>query len=159
MSVVLRPMRPDDDQALTEMFVDVRRAPFDESGLDPASVTTLLHHQAELQTYGYENAYPDAVWETITLDGEPVGRLITDTTPERIVLVDIFVAREHQGRGIGSLVLGAELERAGQRPIELRVDRGSPAARWYTAFGFEPVGGDVLQLSMIRPGKRDEAAA
>jgi GNAT superfamily N-acetyltransferase len=159
MSVVLRPMRPDDDQVLTEMFVAVRRAPFDESGLDPASVTTLLRHQAELQAYGYERAYPDAVWETITLDGEPVGRLVTDTTAERIVLVDIFVAPEHQARGIGSLVLGAELERAGRRPIELRVARDSPAAAWYSAFGFEAVGSDDLQLSMARPGKRDEAAA
>jgi GNAT superfamily N-acetyltransferase len=159
VSVVLRPVRPDDDPILTAMFVALRRAPFDESGLDPESVTTLLLHQAELQVYGYEHAYPDAVWETITLDGEPVGRLITDTTPDRIVLVDIFVAREHQGRGIGSLVLGAELERAGRRPIELRVDRGSPAAAWYAAFGFDPVGGDDLQLSMVRPGRRDEAAA
>ena len=153
-------MRADDDRALTDMFVAVRRTPFDDAGLDPASVTTLLCHQAELQAYGYATTYPDAVWETITLDGEPVGRVVTDTTPERIVLVDIFVAREHQRRGIGSVVLRAVLDRAGRRPVWLRVDRDSPAVAWYAACGFAPVdSGDDLQLSMVCPGTRDEAAA
>jgi GNAT superfamily N-acetyltransferase len=150
MSVVLRPVRPDDERVLTEMFVAVRRGPFEASGLDVAAVTTLVRHEAEMHAYECDLAYPNAVWETITLDGEPVGRLITDTTPERIVLVDIFVAPEHQRRGIGSLVLGAELERAGDRPVEVNVDRGSPAEAWYAAFGFEPTAGDELQLSMIR---------
>jgi GNAT superfamily N-acetyltransferase len=146
VSVTLRPVRPDDELALTEMFVAVRRAPFEECGLDSTAVTTLMHHEAEMHAYECDRAYPDAEWETITVDGDPVGRLITDTTAERIVLIDLFVAPEHQRRGIGSLVLGAELERAGRRPIEIRVDRGSPAEAWCAAFGFEPVEGDELQL-------------
>jgi GNAT superfamily N-acetyltransferase len=150
MSVTLRPVRPDDERVLTEMLAAVRRPTFAGPGLDAAAVSTLAWHDAEMHDYECDRDFPHSAWETITVDGEPVGRLITHTTPERIVLVDIFVAPEHQRRGIGSLVLGAELERADARPIEVRVDRGSPAEAWCAAFGFEPADGDELQLSMIR---------
>ena len=150
MSVTLRPVRADDERVLTEMLAAVRHPMLMGLGLDADAVTTLAYHDAEMHDYACDRAYPHSAWEAITVDGEPVGRLITHTTPERIVLVDIFIAPEHQRRGIGSLVLGAELERAGSRPVEVRVDRGSPAEAWCAAFGFEPVDGDALQLSMIR---------
>ena len=147
---VLRPEGQADDGAMRAMFVAIRRAPLDSAGFDASTVDRLVQHQYELQRAGYRFAHPAAHSEAVVLDGVVVGRLITDESDDRVVLVDILIDPAHQRRGIGSCVLRELFARHSTRTIELHVDHGSPAEAWYARHGFEAAGGNELQAYMVR---------
>lgn len=149
MSLIRRPIRFDDAAVLTDMYVAVRR-PFYDGRMTPTEVTNLLRLDAEFHEHWVTHAHPTAAWEAIVLDGEVVGRLITDESAERLALVDIYIAPEHQRRGIGSLVLGAVVQQAKGRRIEARICRGSFAEAWYVGFGFEPAEVNLFEVSLVR---------
>ncbi|WP_323746743.1 ribosomal protein S18-alanine N-acetyltransferase [Catenulispora pinisilvae] len=69
---------------------------------------------------------------------------------------NIAVARAHQGRGLGTVLLGALLEEALRRKcvevwLEVRTDNDS-AQRLYTRHGFESVG---IRRGYYQPGNHD----
>jgi ribosomal-protein-alanine N-acetyltransferase len=69
---------------------------------------------------------------------------------------NIAVAREHQGRGLGAVLLDALLDEARQRKcvevwLEVRTDNDS-AQRLYTRHGFEPAG---IRRGYYQPGNHD----
>lgn len=69
---------------------------------------------------------------------------------------NIAVAREHQGEGLGAVLLTALLTEAGRRHstevwLEVRTDN-EPAQRLYTRFGFESVG---IRRGYYQPGNHD----
>jgi GNAT superfamily N-acetyltransferase len=146
---LLRWQREADEHAMRDIFVAIRRAPLDAAGFDAVTVARLMQHQFELQRAGYRFAYPTATSEAIVLDDDVVGRLITDDSAERLVLVDIMIDPAHQRNGIGSRVLVEVIARAGVRPVELRVDHGSQAEPWYRRHGFEQVGADAMQAHLV----------
>jgi GNAT superfamily N-acetyltransferase len=148
----LRRERTGDEAAMTTIFVSSRRQAMTAAGLPAPIVESLLAQQSAIQRDMYRTARPGAAWEAI-VDGEAVvGRLITDTTPDAIDLVDIVVAPSRQRTGVGSQVLATVLDRADSAalPVRLRVDHASPAEQWYRRHGFEPAGSDALQMHLIR---------
>jgi ribosomal-protein-alanine N-acetyltransferase len=69
---------------------------------------------------------------------------------------NIAVAREHQGNGVGAVLLSALLEEAVRRTcaevwLEVRTDNDA-AQRLYTRFGFEPAG---IRRGYYQPGNHD----
>ena len=146
----LRPERPVDEPAFRAMFVAIRRPPMDASGFDPEMVERLLQQQFEMQRAGYRDTYPLADTDAIVVGDEVVGRLIVDTSGERVVLVDIMLDPSHQQQGIGTNVLRDMIARHAGRTIELHVDLGSPAESWYRRHGFEQVAANELQAHLVR---------
>jgi GNAT superfamily N-acetyltransferase len=149
-AITLRPICDGDDGVMHDMFVAIRRGPMDAAGFDPVTVERLMRHQFDMQRAGYRFACPTATWEAILADGVVVGRMVTDDDGAHVMLVDIMVDPAHQGQGHGSQALAALIDRAGKRPIELRVDHGSRAERWYHRHGFARVGADDLQAHLVR---------
>ena len=75
--------------------------------------------------------------------GEPVGAiLVTDNPPwddveDLTFIVDLFVAPDKRGRGIGYVLVGAALAAVGGREVGLRVESENAAARRiYERHGF-----------------------
>lgn len=69
---------------------------------------------------------------------------------------NIAVAREHQGKGLGAVLLEALLEEAARRNcaevwLEVRTDNDS-AQRLYTRYGFEAAG---IRRGYYQPGNHD----
>jgi ribosomal protein S18 acetylase RimI-like enzyme len=75
----------------------------------------------------------------IVVDGQDVGRLSIDESPERVYLAQINLLPGYQGKGIGTAVIEsikADAARAG-KPVELRVLKTNPnARRLYERLGF-----------------------
>ncbi len=155
----LRSEHDDDETAFCSMFVAIRRAPMDAAGFDGDTVERLVQHQFDLQRVGYRYTYPLAQTEAIVVGDEVVGRLITDDSGDRVVLVDIMVDPARQARGIGTRVLRQMISRHPGRSIELRVNHGAPADAWYRRHGFEQVGADELQAHLVRAGVEPASAA
>jgi ribosomal protein S18 acetylase RimI-like enzyme len=139
-----------DERTMRDVFVAIKRTALDSAGFDANTVERLMQHRFDLQRAGFRFAYPRASYQAILHHGDVVGRLITDDADERLVLVDVMIDPSHQRQGIGSRVLAGLVARAGSRPLEARLDHGSPAEAWYRSHGFEHAGHDDLQAHLVR---------
>ena len=74
---------------------------------------------------------------------QPVGFSLFRTVADEAELLLLAVAPDHQGRGIGRLLLEQFVERAraaGANRVHLEVRDGNPAVRMYRLAGFRPAG-------------------
>lgn len=153
--ISLRPAVADDDGAMSAIFVASRRPALSAAGLPDPTIESILTQQFAFQRAGYRASHPSAAWEAIIDSDVVVGRIVTDTTPDAIELVDIVVAPDRQGAGVGSAALAIVIDRADASavPVRLHVDRDSRAEAWYRRHGFELAGSDQLQFHMVRPAQ------
>jgi SAM-dependent methyltransferase len=89
----------------------------------------------------------------VEVRGEPAGTLRTSVAGGELLLAEIAVAPEHQGRGIGARLLRGVLaaaDRAGQ-PVRLQVLRTNPARRLYERHGFAVETELPERFVMVRP--------
>lgn len=94
------------------------------------------------QTRNFEAKWPEHHFRKLYVDDELVGGVWTDVTPDIIQLREIQIHPVHQGRGIGTTVVRAEIEAARQagKPLRLRVLFENRAVRLYKRLGLEVIG-------------------
>ena len=100
-----------------------------------------VRQQFEAQHHHYQTYYPEASFDLVLLDGEPVGRLYVARWTREIRLVDIALVPAARGRGLGTALLRdllAEGERTG-KAVSIHVERFNPALRLYRRLGFREV--------------------
>ena len=111
----------------------------------------LMQMQLRGQTMSHAARHPDARLDIVDLDGAPAGRLAVDRAAGGIVLVDIALAPDARGRGIGSAIIAALLAEARDtgRPLRLAVATCNDAAlRLYLRLGFAATSQDDAYLHM-----------
>jgi ribosomal protein S18 acetylase RimI-like enzyme len=120
--------------------------------LPPAQLDQLIAMQQRVHEEGRRAAYPNAEVLVLEHAGEPVGRVVLDTTGSDWRLVELTLLPSMRGRGLGALLLAALQRRAaacGAR-IGLAVLRSNtPALRLYARAGFTIEGGNELQHQMV----------
>lgn len=93
----------------------------------------------------------------ILQDGRSIGMFKVDRTAQPWRLVQILLASEAQGRGMGTALLCpliAEAESC-RATVALSVLKGNPAKRLYERLGFETVGEEPHAWNMQRaPGRQ-----
>lgn len=150
----LRPIREEDMEFLLRLYATTRA---DELAMVPwtdEQKEAFVRQQFEAQHAWWSEHYPDASFDLVLRDGEPIGRLYVDRWEREIRIVDIALLPEHRGGGIGSRLLRqvfAEGDAAG-KPVSIHVEVFNPARRLYERLGFnyqgEPKG---VYLLMVRP--------
>lgn len=100
--------------------------------------------------------------QIITVDGADAGlfKCSKDSDPWKVI--QIQVAPEHQGKGLGAKLLGDMLEEAwiNQVSVELHVPTYSPARRLYEKLGFRVTSPDDTGFTMQKlPDPRPNAVA
>lgn len=138
---VLRPARAEDEAFQQSLFIAVRWPELDGAPWPDDAKSTFLAQQFQFQSRHYATHYHDARFLILEQAGRAVGRLILHENVE-VRIVDIAVAPEAQGRGIGTAVLGEVLAQAretGMR-VSIHVEKNNPAQRLYRRLGFEPQG-------------------
>ena|SRR5436309_916958 len=152
MNLKLCPFSAEHQQFLYRLYASTRQQEFAPLGWPPAQLEVFLRMQFNNQQNWYTTAYPDAQHQVILCDGQPIGRILVDRTPEFFLLVDIALLPEHQKQGIGTKYLRElldESKRAGV-PVRLQVLKNNPAQRLYERLGFVKTGEDELYLPMER---------
>ncbi|AUB80431.1 GNAT family N-acetyltransferase [Candidatus Thiodictyon syntrophicum] len=141
--VTRRPATAADLAFLYQVYAD-SRAP--EMALvaawDEAQKAAFLRSQFEAQHTHYHQHYPDAHFDLILRDGQPIGRLYTCRLPGELRLMDIALLAAARGQGIGTALL-ADLVRAADQsalPVTLYVEGHNPARRLYERLGFVAAG-------------------
>jgi GNAT superfamily N-acetyltransferase len=115
---------------------------------------------AEREEYYRLNRFQQSETEIIQVDGEDAGRITITRRPECIVLEEIHIAPQFQGRGIGQMLIRKLLAEADERriPTELKVLKRNPAQKLYMRFGFVIVRDADERLYMVRGVQQDGAA-
>ena len=123
------------------MFASTRAAELAALPWSDEQRTVFCDAQFDAQDRYYRQQFPDSTYDVVLQDGLEVGRLYVDRTGDEIVLLDIALLPERQGRGLGGALLRNLLaEAAGSdRPVLLHVERANPARRLYERLGFVEV--------------------
>jgi len=154
-SLTFRPIRPDDEAFLFQVYASTRAEELAPLPWDESQKTAFLRMQFDAQHRYYQAQFPQAAFAVILRDGRPAGRLYVERRPDEVRIIDIALLPEHRRAGLGSSLLKdllAEADRAGQ-PIRIHVERFNPALRLYHRLGFTQVGDTgVYFLLERRPG-------
>lgn len=115
---------------------ELKQFPFDE-----LQKKAFLDQQFAAQYQHYQLHYPTCERNIIELEGKPIGRLWIDEWKDQIRLVDITLAPEARGNGVGSMLLHEVLERGrtAGKPVTIHVEGYNPALRLYERLGFVKV--------------------
>jgi ribosomal protein S18 acetylase RimI-like enzyme len=139
LTIDLRPAVEGDAQFLRRVYAGTRE---DLALVDwtEAQRLAFLEMQFRAQDGQYRSQYANADFQVVLLDGEPAGRLYLDRTPARILVLDISLLPEHQGRGVGTALLTGIFEEARKADLSvvLSVETSNPAAALYRRLGFRP---------------------
>jgi len=110
-----------------------------------------LQDRAQRREYA---AVPGSAGEQlVVVDGEPAGRVWwADGESERHVL-DVVIAPELRGRGIGSAVVEQLVVSANGKAVRLQVEHSNVAWRAHLErAGFVEAGRDAVRAVLVRPG-------
>jgi ribosomal protein S18 acetylase RimI-like enzyme len=140
--IELMPAVPDDFDMALNLYL---------SSMEPLTAA-LMTWDENKQTAGFREQWNLKDVQIITLDGRTIGWVQTAELATEIFLQQLFVSHEYQGRGVGSRVLEALLqrwERTG-KPVVLMVLKNNPARRLYERHGLAVVGEIGVKLQMRR---------
>jgi GNAT superfamily N-acetyltransferase len=148
MPVTLRPVFPDDEEFLFQLFCETMGG--DLTGLDAAQRDAILRMQFMAQRHTYDAEFPRAEHQIIVLDGRVIGRVLVERSATEHRGVDIALLPEHRSGGIGTMLVQALLDEAAGvgKPFRISVVRSNPALRLYQRLGFKTTEESVTHILM-----------
>jgi ribosomal protein S18 acetylase RimI-like enzyme len=148
--IALRPVQPDDQPFLFELYASTRTEEIAAFGWDSAQADMFLRLQFRGQQRHYQAQAFEVDYRIITVEGKSIGQLIVISSPIEIRLADISLLPEHRGGGIGAfLILGLFAEaREKNLPVTLHVEKTNRAARLYERLGFKTIDDTGAHLKM-----------
>ena len=138
MAINFRPITPEDDPFLYEVYASTRRADLAAEQHSPEQTESFLRLQFSAQQNYFQQQWSDAEFLLVLKDDQPIGRLYIDRRKSEIRVLDIALLPQHRGQGAGSEILGniqAEARDA-RLPIRIQVERNNPAIHLFNRLGF-----------------------
>ncbi len=160
-SITLRPVQPDDQAFLFDLYAGTRHDEMVAWGLDDVMLAQLLRMQFAGQQGTYRAQFPEADHHIILRHERPIGRLLVDRTGTEMLLVDVALVPEARGSGIGTRLLRALQAEAADKgvPLRLKVVLTNPARRLYQRLGFVGLDDDgVYEQMEWRPSSAAETS-
>ncbi|WP_034804155.1 GNAT family N-acetyltransferase [Intrasporangium oryzae] len=159
--VELRPITPEDRRFLLDLYATTRAAELALVPWDEATRRAFVTQQFDAQDASWRRQNPDGTFDVVVVDGIRAGRLCVDRRADEVRVVDITLAPEHRGQGVGTRLLTAviaESEATG-KATTIHVERSNPALRLYTRLGFEVVDDLGIYLFLRRPAGQPKTAS
>ncbi len=154
MTITLRDVAPEDEGFLREVFGCTRAQELAAVSWDNEQREAFLRFQFDAQDSHYRSQYPEASYQLILNDTEPVGRLYVFRTAAEIRILDITVLPQYRNTGIGtSLIrdLVADADR-GAKAVTIWVEQFNPSRKLFQRLGFAKIQDDGYnELLEYRP--------
>ena len=110
----LRPARAEDREFLLRVYASTREEELRLVDWSDEQKAAFVRQQFEAQDAYYREHYDPATFDVIEADGTPAGRLYVARWEDEIRIIDIALLPEHRRRGIGTALLRALLDEAGE---------------------------------------------
>ena len=151
--------RPEDDDFFLAVYDTTRRPEMTVVGWPEAEVGAFIRMQFEAQTRHFATVFPDADHRVVTVDGEPVGRLIVDRPGTEILIVDIALLPTRRRMGAGGALVRALCREAdtAHLPMRCHVALGNEAHGFWVHMGFADRRIDGGHVAMERPAASSAA--
>lgn len=153
MAITYRPVAEGDLLFLKRVYRSTREDELQLTGWDEAFKETFIDQQFTAQHQYYREAYHDASFQVILLDGKEAGRLYVWESDRQIRIVDIALLPEFRNQGIGSTILReliAKSETSG-KTLCIHVEIYNPALNLYKRLGFIQKDQTGVYFYMERP--------
>lgn len=137
----LRPITEQDHSLLLKIYASTREEELEAVPWSLEEKLNFLQFQFDAQHKYYQEQFPQANFDLILLDGEPIGRLYIDRREDEIRLIDIALLPEHRGSGLGGSIM-RDILAEGQKTgllVRIHVEHNNPAMRLYRRLGFEKI--------------------
>lgn len=159
--IELRPITPDDRRFLLELYASTRASELAVVPWDEATKWAFVTQQYDAQDASWRRQNPDGTFEVVVVDGIRAGRLCVDRRTDEVRVVDITLAPEQRGHGIGTRLLEAVIAEAeGEgKATTIHVERNNAALRLYGRLGFEVVDDLGVYLFLRRPSGQPNTAS
>jgi ribosomal protein S18 acetylase RimI-like enzyme len=150
--VRLRPVEAADRAFLVELYASTREEELAQVEWAEGAREGFVEQQFAAQDAHYRGNYPGATLDVIEVDGARAGRLYVHPGPSDIRIMDIALAPEFRGRGIGTALLRVLMDEADAsgRKLSIHVEMNNPARSLYDRLGFEPAGEHGVYVLMER---------
>lgn len=139
-SISFRPETDADHDFLLRLYASTRAAEMAVVPWTDEEKDRFVRMQFFAQSKHYKESY-DADWRIILKDGEPIGRLYLTRLGNDLRIIDITLAPEIRGQGIGRMLLEEIMAEAASRgeKVSIHVEHFNPALRLYERLGFQQV--------------------
>ncbi len=154
--ISFRPERPEDEPFLYRLYVSTREQEMRLVDWWPdEQKIAFLRQQFSAQTDHYKKHYTNADYSIILFDGAPAGRLYLNYKPADVRIMDILLAPEYRGSGIGTVLLREILTKAAAagQSVSIHVEQENPALRLYERLGFRHI--DTFGVYLLMEWKPD----
>lgn len=134
-----RPFAESDLPFVERLFSSTREEEVAMTGWPEDQQRTFIAGQFRAQHSHYQTHFGDAEWLIVERAGKPVGRLYLSEDEQEFLIVDVTIAPEARGAGLGAAILEDifELARPTGKRVAIHVEKNNPARRLYLRLGFE----------------------
>lgn len=138
LNVSLRKITKHDLVFLANVYSSTRKEELAQTGWPIEQQNSFLYQQFDAQHKHYQAYYPEASFDVILLNDEPVGRLYVSRWEKQIRIVDIALLNEFRGQKIGTQLLQGLFSEARdkQQYVSIHVEKNNQAMAWYIKLGF-----------------------
>lgn len=140
LRISLRPVEPDDEDFLCDVYGSTRAAELAMTPWDEEQRAAFVRFQFAAQQQYYKSEYPRAEHHIVTVADEPIGRIYIDRRGEEIRILDLTILPGGRSEDVGaSLLKNLMAEAEPERPLTIHLDVFSPARDLFTRLGFVSV--------------------
>ena len=160
MSLTFRPIRPDDREFLRHLYASTRLNELAPVPWTDTEKMDFLRQQFEAQHTYYQQQWPDADYEIILQNGQPIGRLYVHRRADEFRLIDIALLPAYRNQGLGTALMEDLLDEAREAglPVRIHVEQFNPALRLYQRLGFHTLEDRGVYLFMEWSPERNNDA-
>lgn len=97
--------KPEDEEFLFEVYAGSRMDEINEWQWNEKQKKQFLQIQYRSQQLSYKHKYPHLETKIIVAEKEKVGRLVLADLRNKLVIVDLTILPQFQGKGMGTKVL------------------------------------------------------
>jgi ribosomal protein S18 acetylase RimI-like enzyme len=133
---------PEDEAFLFQVYLSSRGDDLTEMGWDAERVRNFLETQYAAQQRFLKANYPQGEDRIITLDTQPIGRIVVERNDQEIRVVDIALLPQYRNSGIGTYLIRELLTEAARlgKPFRTQVIRSSAALGLFERLGIVKIG-------------------
>lgn len=146
MAVTFRDALEEDAAFLLRVYASTREQEIAMVPWSEEQREAFLRMQFTAQHVYYHKQFPDASYQLILKDVQPIGRLYVLREPTAIRILDITILPEHRNTGIGTALI-QDLLAEGKRdrkPVGIWVENFNPSLHLFERLGFLKVHEDGL---------------